>query len=507
MAVSATTEGGGLKEEEEGDTDYNEQEGEAVEADGYGGCAEEHSEEDDDEEDEDGEEQDVGANQGDTSAALAGDRGGEDFEVLKGAALQALLAHGQPMTTGRVGYAVGAKKRPVAAALFALASEAAIERIDGVPPRWAALTSGQAVGQGAVPHAPSRFAYEPKALRAGVPRPSFADFEALKQLVRSRLATMGEAGTTAGALGYQLGATRKAVNAALYACQREGTAWPLEAAAGVAKVRWAGIEPEAEPPLPAAYAHTAGACGERAAVAALKRGAQQVEPERAGGTSASASKRPRLTMASPPLDDFEVLKLIVRSRLQAKGAAGMTSGALGYELSAMRKAVTAALYSCAQEGTVYDAAEGSGKPRWACAIPPPASAGSCSLPGRFAYQGRGEEEEGEEAASAAASEAAPPKGPPPAWLLAQAKAQAQLVPLSRGPAAKAAAQNPVSQLCEWAQKGRHMVALTDMGQESLGGPFVCQVTLGGEALARGSAPNKKEAKRLAAVAALQQLGL
>ena len=84
---------------------------------------------------------------------------------------------------------------------------------------------------------PSKFSYDSDKQAT---RPKFGEFGTLKEIVRNLVAARGARGMTAGTIGFELGAQRKAVNAALYACEKDGTAWAIDDKTVGEKVRWQG---------------------------------------------------------------------------------------------------------------------------------------------------------------------------------------------------------------------------------------------------------------------------
>ncbi|CAE8600707.1 unnamed protein product [Polarella glacialis] len=448
----------------------------------------------------------------------------DDFAALQASLLQTLSSNGGAMSTGRLGYELGARKKPVAAALFRLLEQGAVRRIDGVPPKWEAVLDFASPSSVIVGQEAGRFAYEAKeSPNPGGPRPRFGDFEVLRRLVCQTLAR--QAGATAGALGHQLGACRKAINAALYACEKDGTAWTVGEKAAGERLRWqASPELAAEAPesLPAAYAYSAAAKG------LVQQGHSFASPEAGPPTKRAKTEQVLVGVVGTAEgsrtgrgESFELLKLLLRGRLELHGEAGATSGALGYELAAVKKAVSAALYSCEHEGVISRITADGVKPRWVSVLPPPDLATNLQLPAEFTYAyALGADEEDSPTEDQAAKPRFPPLPPRRAPAVSAANSgvsRAPTRPPAAAPASCPAASNPVSLLNEWGQKNRHAIVFNDLGAQQ--GLFLCQVSVDGQALPAASASNKKEAsdwmrrarkrgaKRLAAAAAVGQLGL
>lgn len=184
---------------------------------------------------------------------------GDEFQALQVGILQCLVTAGSACSTGKLGFTLQARKKPVAAALYKLLEAGSVRRIDGIPPKWEAVNGVElpAISQTAMNEASKRFAWSQKA-SAGGPRPRKDDFDVLKRIVCQRLSQKGPNGMTAGALGYELGACRKAINAALYACEKEGQTWTVGEKGAGEKVRWASAEnTESSEELPASFAYAA----------------------------------------------------------------------------------------------------------------------------------------------------------------------------------------------------------------------------------------------------------
>lgn len=181
---------------------------------------------------------------------------GDEFQALQVGILQCLANSGSACSTGKLGFTLQARKKPVAAALYKLLEAGCVRRIDGIPPKWEAVPGSELppISQTAMNEASKRFAWSQKA-SAG-PRPRKDDFDVLKRIVCQRLSQKGPNGMTAGALGYELGACRKAINAALYACEKEGRTWTVGEKAAGEKVRWASSENiETSEELPSSFSY------------------------------------------------------------------------------------------------------------------------------------------------------------------------------------------------------------------------------------------------------------
>lgn len=431
---------------------------------------------------------------------LSGGDGKEEFERFQASLLCALAATGTAMTTGRLAFNLNAKKKPAVAALFALQEQQCVKRLDGVPPRWELLPGGSAAAEQAaaagLQEAPARFSYDDGKPKMKAKR---GEFDTLKRVVLAHVSTKGQTGCTAGALGYELGACRKAINAALYACEKEGLAWTHGDKVNGEKVRWqanadAGAVTE---PLPAVFAY--GNTGTVTGKGALSSPVETPHASKRSKTGHVASQAAASTHTALGLGAFEALKMLLRCRLHAKGQVASSSGSLGWELGARRKAVTAALYSCEKEGTVRNVTPGS-NPGWISLLDPPPVAATLAMPAEYAYQaGEAEEEDYD----VDVSQARPPAERPH---VQQKKTTPPAVAHS-GMVSVAASANAVSALNEWSQKSRRAVLFNDLGADPEGGGFLCQVTLDGNCFPAVSGPNKKEAKRFAAAEAIVQLGL
>lgn len=415
----------------------------------------------------------------------------EEWLAFQSLILQKLVAGGS-MSAGKLGHELGAKKKPVAAALFSLAESNVVERSDGIPPKW---TAHSGLDESALIDAPvpARFQYDSDKRENAGPRSSRDAFETLKLLVRSHI---GGNGATAGSLGYKLNATKKVINAALYACEKEGTAWTLSDPESGVKLRWAGVKAQCNAPLPPCFAYGGATGGADEAQQPPRKKARII----AGGATLSSD------------DAFEDMKLVCWAQVAAKGDSGVTSGALGFELGADRKGITAALYSCADDGKVQNTGEEGKPPRWVCVQQPPASALSVELPAKFSY--KGDKKAANAAAPAAmkrqtSSVAANMSGLTPKQQALLAKkgggkgaAAAQII----GASANAGERNCLMAINEWCQKSGKALSFVDAGQDA-GGSFICQCVVDNEEIVVTSARNKKQAKAEAAAAACEALGV
>lgn len=437
-------------------------------------------------EDEDDDENDV---------AIGGDDD-EEWLAFQSAVLKVLVSNGT-LSTGKLGHELGAKKKPVAAALFSLAESGMVERTDGIPPKW---TAKPGIDLSELVDAPvaERFLYDESKKRPNAgPKASRDSFEVMKNLVRTHLG-QGSNGVTAGALGFKLKATKKVVNAALYACEKDGTAWTVSDPQSGTRLRWAGVATKCNESLPACFSYGSSGSVHEALQPPLKK--QRTAQAHAASSSGDA---------------FEDMKLVCWSHVAAQGESGVSSGKLGFELAADRKAVTAALYACMNEGKVQNVSE-DGPPRWVCLEQPPESASSVDIPDKFAYKGD------KKVGIAAAAVSAPVKK---FGILASApklanmsgltpKQQAALAKKGQGKGGQAVAvaapsgggSNPIAFINEWAQKSKKALSFQDAGQDA-SGEFICQCVVDGEEVAVASARNKKQAKADAAAAALQALGM
>eukprot|EP00931_Biecheleriopsis_adriatica_P041031 TRINITY_DN23498_c0_g1_i2.p1 TRINITY_DN23498_c0_g1~~TRINITY_DN23498_c0_g1_i2.p1 ORF type:complete len:267 (+),score=50.42 TRINITY_DN23498_c0_g1_i2:186-986(+) len=210
-------------------------------------------------------------------------------------------------------------------------------------------------------------------------------------------------------------------------------------------------------------------------------------------TQEPAFKKARLNVGSgqaafsgafASMEPFEQLKAVLHGLVASAGQKGVSSGKLGYDLGADRKAITAALYSCQSEGKVMNTTEG-GKPHWVSCIEPPPDTPT-QLPDRYGYKGtKGLQE--------------PVKQAKPCI------AVSPVVPPSAGGGGGAAIDNPIGMLNEYGQKNSQKIDFADLGSGP--GGFRCQVTMSGRQIAVESGRNKKAAKTAAATAALRALGL
>eukprot|EP00812_Abedinium_dasypus_P008870 NODE_259_length_1733_cov_169.679976.p1 GENE.NODE_259_length_1733_cov_169.679976~~NODE_259_length_1733_cov_169.679976.p1 ORF type:complete len:479 (+),score=148.60 NODE_259_length_1733_cov_169.679976:92-1528(+) len=437
--------------------------------------------EDDDDNDEEGGDVDIPTTSADNDA---------EWGLFKSALLATLQAGGQPMSAGKLGHELSANKKAVAAGLFQLMEAGSLRRAEGVPPKWSAVAPAR--GRPVTVQIPARFAYDETKKKANPgPRSSATDFEALKVLVRSALGGKGQGGGTAGALGYQLGAARKAVNAALYACEKEGTAWTLSDKESGAKLRWAAAPTTSPGVLPACFSYAGNADG-------------------AAGAVQQSAKKARVEVASfaaaGPGDPFEDLKMLLRAHVFAKGDGGVTSGRLGFELNANRKAVNAALYSCEAEGTVQNMAGEGNKPTWVGVLEPPEGAIAIPLPPRFAYGG--DKEPGAVAGPAILTAAAVAGGGKGKGKARVAPAAAMAVAASAAAVSGAAVVggSAVAALHEWAQKNGKVLLFSEVGQDGSGN-FLCECCVDTQKFPPQAGRNKKQAKINAAVGVMQALRL
>lgn len=430
----------------------------------------------------------------------------EEWMAFQSGVLSALVSGGS-MSTGKLGHALGAKKKPVTAALFKLLESGLVTRSDGTPPKWSAA-AGVDLSEIVTAPIAQRYLYDASKKKSG-PKASGSDFETMKSLVRSHFA--GNNSISAGALGFKLGANRKVVNAALYACEKEGTAWTVSEPGSGQKLRWSGVPVQCHESVPAAFAYDGGG----AAGAALEVQQPPLKKARLQGQAVQAA-----VQAGPTTGDaFEDMKLCLWARVAAKGEKGVSSGALGFEVSADRKAITAALYSCQKEGKVKNTAE-EGKPYWVCVAQPPDEAYAMDVPEKYGYKGG--KDGGQAVAAQTLVKPIAVKLPVAANVAGLSTKQQQALAkkgqgkgkqMSIAPVAKAAAVqlssgavNAVAALNEWAQKSKKSLSFSDVGQDGSGN-FLCQVVLDNQPIAVTGARNKKQAKSDAAAAALQALGL
>jgi hypothetical protein len=417
----------------------------------------------------------------------------EEWLAFQSAILLTLVKEGRSHTSGKLGALLGAKKKPVAAALFALLESGLVMQVEGSPPKWSAMPGTDCSD---VPFAPvpDRYLYDDSKKKAGL-KATNRDFETLKLLVRSHF--RNGSSVTAGQLGYKLGATKKVINGALYACEKEGTAWTVADRESGVKARWAGQPANCSEPLPLAFSYDAH---------------KTVE---AGGSMQPPAKRARTGPAPDPgtSDPFEVMKMLLHAHVAKEGERGVSSGKLGYELAADRKAITAALYACQQEGLVQNLNDG-GQPKWVSIADPSPIGLSLDIPERFAYKGA------KAPVAAAPVRAALPVVSGVAGL--NSRQQAALSKKGQGKgavagflqqpaeASVAVAQDlgsPVATLNNWAQKAKRSLSFSDAGQDPETNQFINEVSLDGQSVAVAMASNKKQAKTNAAAAALANLGL
>jgi len=429
----------------------------------------------------------------------------EEWLAFQSAVLAQLVASGT-ITAGKLGHELGGKKKPVAAALFALLEAGMVEKEDreGLPPKWSAK---EGIDESELINAPiaERFRYDAEKKRAiGGGKSSRAQFETLKLLIRSNLKPQG---VTAGYLGYNMDATKKVINAALYACEKDGTAWTVSDRESGTKLRWAGVVVECDEELPDPFRYS-GPGGQEDGQPPFKK-ARTIPVGGGGGASVTG-------------DPFEDMKLVCWAAVAAKGEKGVTSGALGFELACDRKAITASLYACQKDGKVNNVAEGGIKPKWVSLQDPPESAMNMSVPERFGYKGPGAPVAGgavtkkpnqviqvKQQTSMPNMEGLTPKQQA---VLARKGGGKGVIPAAQpvqgggaGPQG-GGASNPVAFLNEWSQKSRKALVFSEAGQDG-SGAFVCQCVMDGEEVASASARNKKQAKTNAAAAALSALGL
>lgn len=440
----------------------------------------------------------------DDENAVLGDDDDEEWLAFQSAVLKKLVEKGT-LSTGKLGHELGAKKKPVCAALFSLAETGMVDRTEGIPPKW---TAKKHIDLSELVDAPisDRFLYDADTKkRSAGPKSSRESFETLKLLVRSHL---GGNGATAGALGYKLNATKKVINAALYACEKEGTAWTMSDPESGTRLRWGGVKVQCNSPLPPCFAYGGAAEG----------GEQQPVLKRARTVNANAT-----TSGDP----FEDMKMVSWCAVAAAGESGITSGRLGYELNADRKSITASLYQCANEGKVQNISA-EGMPKWVALMTPPASAATVEIPERFGYKGT---KAGGGAAAVVQVKKAVAKAVITAPLANKAnmvgltpKQQAALAKKGGGKGAAAvmpavlgqmpavigqkadSVSNPVAIMNEWAQKSKKALTFSDVGQDQ-SGEFLCQCSVDGQEVCTASARNKKQAKANAATSALEALGL
>eukprot|EP00930_Biecheleria_cincta_P063489 TRINITY_DN49027_c0_g1_i1.p1 TRINITY_DN49027_c0_g1~~TRINITY_DN49027_c0_g1_i1.p1 ORF type:complete len:336 (-),score=88.27 TRINITY_DN49027_c0_g1_i1:56-1042(-) len=325
--------------------------------------------------------------------------------------------------------------------------------------------------------------------------PVDSDFETLKQLVRSQFGTEVGFGITSKTIGEQLGAAEGAVLRALSACEQGGDAWILFQEGG--ERYWSGEAVPCEESLPACYAPG----GEESSWTGADTGGfvfdePAAEPPskklRTGIASAQIPAASFLPRSSG--DPFEELKCLLHGIVAEAGQRGVTSGKIGFDLGADRKAITAALYACEKDGKVQNMSPG-GAPRWLSIQTPPPNAHLTPLPEKYGYKGakEGRQQHATEKRQQhqfAATVAAPVMG---------------MAPAASSAGTNSDASNPVGLLNEWSQKNKRKVDFQDMG--NIAGGFGCKVTVDGRQVALEKAKNKKQAKINAALAAARALGL
>jgi len=440
----------------------------------------------------------------DDNAAPEGDDD-EEWLAFQSAVLAKLVASGA-LTTGKLGHELGAKKKPVAAALFALVESGMVDRSDSIPPKWSPKEGIELAELVDSPVAP-RFLYDESKKRPNAGKASKDSFETLKLIVRSHLSQGGN-GISGGALGYKLNASKKVVNAALYACEKDGTAWTLSDPQSGVKLRWGGVPMQCDQPLPACFSYDGSA-----------REAHEPAMKRARTTEASAGSSG---------DPFEDMKLVCWAAVASKGEKGCSSGQLGYEMGCDRKAITAALYACQSDGYVQNTAE-DGKPRWVCLQQPPDAVPE--IPDRFSYKGDKVKPAAKATAPAAgmmfnrqvavANQAMPianipglsakqqaalaRKGGGKGFVVQQG-GKGNVIQQAGGPQGGLPAENPVAFINQWAQKSKKALSFPEAGQDE-SGAFICKCVVDGEEVGSASARNKKQAKTSAAIAALEAMGM
>lgn len=414
---------------------------------------------------------------------VGGGAGSEvDFEMLKAAILVHLVSVGEPTSAGKLGHGLNAKKKPISAALFSLLEAGHVEKADtNFAPKWSVPEeiAGTVVGtQGTV--VPARYSYDASKKGAGQ-RSSKSDFDTVKNIVQSHLKPKGSGGVSAGALGWSVSASKKPINAALYALEKEGLAWTVTDKESGTKLRWEGVPKKCNDKLPACFAHA----GTAASAATVGQPAQK------------KAKVSRPTGGSG--DGFEDMKLFLRGKLFAYGEQGVTSGKLGWEFSGNRKAITAALHSCLAEGTVKNLTD-EGHPRWVSVVKPPHAAMSMEMPDCFSYQGKGGGKGGGKTTPAVAvtSAASKKKKPAAGGAIKHAVAASGSMPDS--------SENPVAFLNQWCQKEKKSLSFRDLGQDA-SGDFQFQAVVENQELTIMVGPNKKAAKSAAAGGAIQELDI
>merc|ERR1712232_680511 len=185
------------------------------------------------------------------------------------------------------------------------------------------------------------------------------------------VAKAGKRGVSSGKLGYDLEANRRAVTAALYKCLEDGLVENMSED-GVPKWR-SLVEPYPDAgqwEMPAKFAYQApnggGGDSDAPETGSNKRLAQMIVPvsnkrpaQKIGGQPVAMKQNMSSGNVSAPaggkvpapagIDDFEIWKMILHWNVAQSGDGGVSSGKLGYDLGANRKAVTAALYKCIED--------------------------------------------------------------------------------------------------------------------------------------------------------------
>eukprot|EP00929_Paragymnodinium_shiwhaense_P086661 TRINITY_DN47130_c0_g1_i1.p1 TRINITY_DN47130_c0_g1~~TRINITY_DN47130_c0_g1_i1.p1 ORF type:complete len:459 (+),score=110.21 TRINITY_DN47130_c0_g1_i1:126-1502(+) len=442
----------------------------------------------------------------------SGGPGNEAFETMK-QVVRAHLGKKGPSgaTAGCLGYELNANRKVINAVLYACQQESTAWATNG-------FQSGEKVRWACEPCAceepvPAQFSYVEKPEGAkGKGKTSSADhnadFETMKLVCRAAIAAKEDKGASSGMLGHELGSSRKSVTAALYSCLEDGTV--QNTAPEGTKPRWISVEP---PPAHAASLSTP-------ARFAYKGLTPEPDDDDEGAptlpSGAPPAKRAKINPGdSSHAEDFETMKLVCRVAVHAAGQNGVTSGALGHKLGSSRQSVTAALYSCVDDGVVENTATEGQPPRWRSVEEPPPHAASLEIPARFGYKGL--------KGAGGAAPAAPAAGKP-ALAAVRPVGMVKAVGMVRSSPVVAAAatgrphikaeqaedaggSNEVGQLTEWASQNRRKLQLLDLGQDMGTGEFFFQAIVDDIPYEGVSAPTKKEAKRLAAGLALEQLGL
>lgn len=340
-----------------------------------------------------------------------------------------------------------------------------------------------------------------------VPPADDGNFDTLKQLVRSQFGTEVGFGITPKSIGERLDAAESVVLRALCACEREGDAWVLFQEGG--ERYWSGEAVPCEESLPDCYAPggeesswTGDATGgfgfdepaSQPPSKKLRAGAASAQIP-AAASSAWSTALAVVSQAQSSGDPFEDLKCLLHGIVAQAGQKGVTSGKIGFDVGADRKAITAALYACEKEGKVRNTAD-NGPPRWQSIQSPPPNAHLTPMPERYGYKGTKGQNHATE------------KRPQQQFALVAAAAAAPVMGMA--PAASSAglscdASNPVGLVNEWCQKNKRKCDFQDMG--NIAGGFGCKVVVDGRQVAMQKAKNKKQAKINAATAAAKALGI